>query len=153
MSLQISCGWQREMSGVPCRRRPRFDYTLSQSSWTKKHRPLPEPKWRLGWENRPHTVTWSAIQSIVMEKPWNMGLSKMPQSEIKTQKYYIYLLLTPGGLEPFHPASLSIIFLLGYSFHKGHGKVFRHVHVLGITLLLIKFFQTKFSLVSYQSTN
>lgn len=56
MSLQISCGWQREMSGMPCRRRLGFDYTLSQSDGTKKHKPLPEPKWHLGEENRPRAV-------------------------------------------------------------------------------------------------
>lgn len=38
---------------------PRFDYVLSHSPLDEKHRPLPEPKWRLVRKNRPLTATWN----------------------------------------------------------------------------------------------
>lgn len=90
MSLQISCGWQRDMSGVPCRRRPRFDYTLSQSTWMK-NTDLCQSQNGIWAERTGFALISSAVHGIAMVKPRSTRLSKMLQSTAFSQGPWQYL--------------------------------------------------------------
>lgn len=68
MSPQISCGWQKEMSGILCRRRPRFDYIVSQHTWMKNTNLCQSQNGV--WDTETGFLRW------LMEKPRNMGISK-----------------------------------------------------------------------------
>lgn len=99
------------MSGVLCRRRPRFDYTLSQSAWMKNT---------------------DLCQSQNGGWAWRTGLMEMPKGQrplkdaTKTYKLknttVLYLLFTYSrGILVF---SSKLLFFLRWSLNKSHGKVY-----------------------------